>query len=330
MGQNRNGTRQLSWRGQRSPVDEFVRTLAAGPVVSSRQRPSSTASRHVGGAPMVAETPVQNSHRSLSVTLTTGPPHPGLIDLTQWPESVIESDVGCKEKSKLVDETTEELLARKLKLAEFVILPNDTLTYRFLKRALDIVGAVVLLVFTAPLMLALVVLIRRDSSGPAFFKQQRVSRNGRHFTFIKFRTMYVDARERFPDYYVTLDHTAHNDDVFYKVADDPRNTPFGRWLRRTTLDELPNLVNVLKGDISLVGPRPDLPELVCRYSAIELSCLLTKAGMTGSAQTKGRSLLTVRERLRLDLNYVSHQSLWLDLKILGRTAFVVLLRRGAF
>ncbi len=269
--------------------------------------------------------------------MTTQSLGPGLIDLTQWPEPAIDScevpdsgEVEPTEISRLADETTEELLARKLRLAEFVILPNDTVAYRFVKRAFDIVGATILLVLTAPFMLALVVLVRRDSDGPAFFRQQRVTKNGRHFTFVKFRTMYVDARERFPEYYATLDHTLHEDDVFYKVADDPRNTPFGRWLRRTTLDELPNLFNVLKGDISLVGPRPDLPELVRRYRPIELSCLLTKAGMTGSAQTKGRSLLTVRERLRLDLNYVSHQSLWLDAKILGRTAFVVFLRHGAF
>lgn len=227
-------------------------------------------------------------------------------------------------------ETTEQYLARRIQEAEFVILPNSSLSYRSAKRLIDIVGALTLLAFVLPVIAMIVLIIRHDSPGPAFFRQQRVTKNGQHFTFIKFRTMYVDARERFPEYYATMKDVHHADDVFYKVADDPRNTPFGRWLRRTTLDELPNLFNVLKGDISLVGPRPDIPELVAGYRPIELSCLLTKAGMTGAAQTRGRSLLTVRERLRLDLQYVSHQSIWVDLKILSRTVVVVFMSHGAF
>jgi lipopolysaccharide/colanic/teichoic acid biosynthesis glycosyltransferase len=156
-----------------------------------------------------------------------------------------------------------------------------------------------------------------------------VTRNGRNFTFFKFRTMHADARERFPEHY-RFTQGPGSEDVFYKLVDDPRNTRIGRWLRRTTLDELPNLLNVLKGDISLVGPRPDLPELVRFYTDLELSCLLTKAGLTGSAQTRGRSLLTMKERLRFDLYYVSHQSTWLDIKLMLKTVLVVLLRRGAF
>lgn len=227
-------------------------------------------------------------------------------------------------------ETTEHYLARRIREAEFVILPNDAPSYRIAKRIVDIIGALVLLVVALPVIVVLAVIIRLDSPGPAFFTQQRVTRNGRHFTFVKFRTMYHDALQRFPEYYALTSAADTDADVFYKLVDDPRNTRVGRWLRRTTLDELPNLFNVLRGDISLVGPRPDLPELVRRYQPIELACLLTKAGMTGAAQTKGRSLLTVRERLRLDLQYVSHQSMWLDTKILGRTLLVVFLRRGAF
>ena len=142
--------------------------------------------------------------------------------------------------------------------------------------------------------------------------------------------MYVYARQRFPELYAYQFADGEFDQSFYKLADDPRNTRVGRWLRRTTLDELPNLLNVLAGDLSLVGPRPDLPELVRHYKSDELSCLTVKAGLTGLAQVSGRSLLTVRERLTLDQRYVANQSLALDVRILARTATVVLAREGAF
>ena len=118
--------------------------------------------------------------------------------------------------------------------------------------------------------------------------------------------------------------------VFYKLADDPRCTRVGRWLRRTTLDELPNLFNVLRGDMSLVGPRPELPELLGQYRSEDLALLLTKAGVTGLAQIAGRSLLTVRERITMDLRYLAQQTVLLDLRILVHTVLAVLLGRGAF
>ena len=139
-----------------------------------------------------------------------------------------------------------------------------------------------------------------------------------------------DARERFPELYAYAAADRSLESAYYKLADDPRNTRFGRWLRRTTLDELPNLFNVIAGDLSLVGPRPDLPELVRRYRPEELACLFTKAGLTGLAQVAGRSLLTVRERLTLDTRYVANQTVLLDLRIMVRTVIVVLTGRGAF
>ncbi len=303
-----------------SEVASLVRSLYVGPSLAERSLPAS------------------GSHSS--VALASG----GVIDLTVTrtellngssevtPHSPRVGDTNHRVASQLpldTTESTESQLVRRLRTADFVVLPNNDLGYRALKRLIDVVGAALLLLCSLPLFLALVVLIRLDSPGPAIFRQTRVTRNGRHFTFLKFRTMYADARDRFPEHYrFEASHDAG--DVYYKLADDPRNTRVGRWLRRTTLDELPNLLNVLKGDISLVGPRPDLPELVRFYSDLELSCLLTKAGMTGSAQTRGRSLLTMKERLRVDLFYVSHQSTWLDLKLMARTALVVVLGRGAF
>jgi lipopolysaccharide/colanic/teichoic acid biosynthesis glycosyltransferase len=227
-------------------------------------------------------------------------------------------------------EPLDSYLERTLRLASVLVLPNRTTSFRITKRALDLVGALVLIIVTSPIMLALVILIRFDSKGPAIFHQTRVTRRGRPFTFYKFRTMYVDARERFPDLYNYDFSDGDFDSAYYKLADDPRNTRVGRWLRRTTLDELPNLFNVVKGDLSLVGPRPDLPELVRHYQPENLACLFTKAGLTGLAQVAGRSLLTVRERLTLDTRYVANQTFLLDLRILLRTVVVVVKRRGAF
>lgn len=220
-------------------------------------------------------------------------------------------------------------LDRRLLQARVLLLPNRGRAYRLAKRVLDVVGAVLLLMVALPVIAVLALVIRLDSPGPAIFRQQRVTLGGRLFTFYKFRTMWVDARERYPHLY-DYRRTAPFGDVYYKLADDPRNTRVGRWLRRTTLDELPNLINVLKGDMTLVGPRPELPQLVPHYRPEELALFFTKAGVTGLAQIGGRSLLTVRERIALDLRYVAQQNLLLDLRILARTVVVVLTRRGAF
>ncbi|MGW5363255.1 sugar transferase [Actinopolymorpha pittospori] len=227
-------------------------------------------------------------------------------------------------------ESLAAFLDGRLADAPYLYLPNRGRAYAITKRLIDLIGATVLLVVGAPVMIVLAILIRLDSPGPAIFRQTRVTRGGRTFTFFKFRTMYVDARERFPELYQYRLSADLRDNTYYKLADDPRNTKVGRWLRRTTLDELPNLFNVLLGDLSLVGPRPDLPELVVFYRPEELACLFTKAGLTGLAQVAGRSFLTIRERLTLDMRYVAQQTLMLDLRILWRTVIVVVLGRGAF
>lgn len=226
-------------------------------------------------------------------------------------------------------ESVPAYIDRRLIEADILFLPNRGRMYSAVKRALDIIGSLSLIILLAPVLLALVVLIRLDSPGPAIFVQQRVSLGGRTFSFYKFRTMWVDARERFPELYA-YNFSSSAEDTYYKLADDARNSRVGRWLRRTTLDELPNLFNVLKGDMSLVGPRPELPELVEHYRPEELACFFTKAGVTGLAQVAGRSLLTMRERLTLDLRYVAQQTTVLDLRIMWRTLVVVVTGRGAF
>lgn len=227
-------------------------------------------------------------------------------------------------------EPLADYIDRRLLEAKILLLPNRSRAYAVVKRLVDIAGSLILIGLTLPILLLLVILIRFDSSGPAVFRQTRVTGGGRTFQFYKFRTMWVDAKERFPQLYTYDFEDEEFGRSFYKLSEDPRNTRVGCWLRRTTLDELPNLFNVLKGDLSLVGPRPELPELVQYYRPEELVCFFTKAGLTGLAQVAGRSLLTVRQRLTLDMRYVSQQTFLLDQRILWRTAVVVLLRRGAF
>jgi lipopolysaccharide/colanic/teichoic acid biosynthesis glycosyltransferase len=226
-------------------------------------------------------------------------------------------------------EPLADYLDRRLLQARVLYLPNRGRAYRAFKRGIDIVGASVLLALSSPVMLVLAVLIRLDSPGPAIFRHERVTLGGRLFVFYKFRTMWVDARERYPELY-DYRRTGRFGEVFYKLQDDPRNTRVGRWLRRTTLDELPNLVNVLRGDMTLVGPRPELPQLLSHYRPEDLALFFAKAGLTGLAQVAGRSLLTVRERITIDLRYVAQQTLILDLRILARTVKVVFVGKGAF
>jgi lipopolysaccharide/colanic/teichoic acid biosynthesis glycosyltransferase len=239
-------------------------------------------------------------------------------------------DDGRASASRSREDALDVYIERALRRASLLVLPNRAAAYRVSKRLIDLVGGTILLVLALPVMAALALVIRVDSRGPAVFRQQRVTQGGRVFTFYKFRTMYIDARERFPELYDYSFTDTDFDSSHYKIADDPRNTRVGRWLRRTTLDELPNLINVLKGDLSLVGPRPELPELIYHYPPENLACLFTKAGLTGSAQVAGRSLLTIRERLTLDTRYVANQTLLLDMSILVRTALVVVTGRGAF
>lgn len=196
----------------------------------------------------------------------------------------------------------------------------------FLKRLLDILVSAVLLVVLAPLMLLIALAIRLTSRGPVLFRQTRCGLNGRRFTLLKFRTMVPGAERR-------LEEVAHLNEVegpAFKSRRDPRVTPVGRLLRRLSLDELPQLLNVLKGDMSLVGPRPPIPEEVERYQRWQRRRLSMKPGLTGLWQVSGRAAIDDFDRwIELDLAYIDHWSLGLDLKILLKTLPAVLTTRGA-
>jgi len=198
---------------------------------------------------------------------------------------------------------------------------------RLLKGSLDRGGAIAALLVLLPLMLAIAVCVRLTSRGPALFRQERVGTDGKPFIMYKFRSMYSDAEQRLAD---LREHNEAADGLLFKMRDDPRITPVGKWLRRYSLDELPQLINVATGGMSLVGPRPPLQSEVKQYENDVRRRLLVKPGLTGLWQSSGRSDLSWDESVRLDLHYVENWSLALDLIILWKTAFAVLSRKGAY
>ncbi len=211
---------------------------------------------------------------------------------------------------------------------------RPSLISQFVKRFLDVLAGSVFLVILSPLFLVVAVAVRLDSSGPVFFRQPRVGKSGRVFQMTKFRTMVAgndDSIHR--EYYERLVRgeaearlNEKGEEVF--LLDDPRITRVGRFLRRTSLDELPNLVNVLTGDMSLVGPRPAIEYEVALYDDRARGRLAVKPGMTGLAQVRGRGSLDFQQLVELDLDYVQRQSLRLDLEILVATPKAVLTGRG--
>jgi exopolysaccharide biosynthesis polyprenyl glycosylphosphotransferase len=192
-----------------------------------------------------------------------------------------------------------------------------------LKRTTDVIGAAVALVVLAPVQALIALAIKLDSRGPVLFRQQRVGREGRTFSIAKFRTM-VDGADRDQQ---ALRHQNEADGLF-KIADDPRITRVGRLLRRTSLDELPQLLNVLRGEMSLVGPRPLVPEDDQRVEGWYRRRLHLTPGMTGRWQVLGSARIPLQEMVKLDYLYAANWSLWLDVKILMRTVGFVISRRG--
>jgi len=202
-----------------------------------------------------------------------------------------------------------------------------------LRRGIDLVVATVLLLLLGPFLLALSLAIRLDSRGSALFRQRRVGHRGGEFTLFKFRSMRLDADPRGHQEYVTALIQGENPnggrENLFKLAVDHRITRVGRWIRRWSLDELPQLINVVVGDMTLVGPRPAIPYEVAEYPSWYLRRFTVKPGLTGLWQVSGRSERTYEEMVRLDIEYAESRSLLLDLSILARTPWVVVGRKGA-
>lgn len=230
---------------------------------------------------------------------------------------------------------------------------------RILYRMIEIMIAFIALVLSSPVMVIVAILIRLDSPGPALFFQRRLGKSKlvsgkdlignkqfsiidphfspskkywipQTFRFVKFRTMYVDAQERFPEWYDYNYSEEELSKVAFKVKEDPRITKIGKWLRMSTLDELPNFWNVLIGDMRLVGPRPEIPEMLPNYRPGQMRKFTVKPGVTGLPQINGRGRLSFQDTVSYDLEYVQKKSVILDIKIILMTFWRVITQHGAF
>lgn len=194
------------------------------------------------------------------------------------------------------------------------------------KRVFDILVSTILFIILSPILLILVIWIKLDSEGEAIFKQTRVGMEGRLFTIYKFRTMVKNADKMFNK---AVDRS-NLDEFVFQDKDDPRITKSGRFLRKTSLDELPQLINIIKGDMSLIGPRPEIPAIADLYSEYEKIRLMVKPGVSGLAQVNGRGDLELSKTIAYDVSYIKEFSLWLDIKIMLKTVKVVILGEGAY
>ena len=197
---------------------------------------------------------------------------------------------------------------------------------QFTKRTLDIILSLIALLLLSPVFFIVGVLIKLEDRGPVFFRQTRVGQFGNEFTMVKFRSMCMDAERRLKE---LIAKNQHKDGVTFKLKDDPRITRVGKWLRKFSLDELPQFYNVLVGDMSLVGPRPPVPREVALYTPADRRRLAVKPGITCIWQISGRAEIDFSGQVQLDVRYIESQRLWMDMKILAKTIPAVISGKGA-
>lgn len=207
---------------------------------------------------------------------------------------------------------------------------TNSASFRFTKRAFDLFGVLLVSPLLVPLLLMVTALVKLTSAGPAFFSHRRICRDGEFFSMFKFRTMVVDSSAVLEQYFRLHPEALSEWQTTHKLRCDPRVTPLGRVLRRLSLDELPQIWNVIKGQMSLVGPRPIVAAEVEKYGQSFHVYTAVNPGITGLWQVSGRSLLTYEERVELDCRYVLTFSVWQDVKILAMTAWAVVSQEGAY
>ena len=204
--------------------------------------------------------------------------------------------------------------------------------YKFIKNSFDLLFSLLFLISFLPLFLIISLLIKLSSRGPIFFLQKRIGKNNIPFKCIKFRTMYPEAKDILENLLIKDSELKKEFEETHKIKNDPRITPIGKYLRKTSLDELPQFINVLRGEMSIIGPRPIVKKEKKKYGKNLKEVLLIKPGITGLWQVSGRNNLSYKRRVLLDLNYVKNYNLLMDLRILLRTFGVILfpLDRGAY
>ena len=205
---------------------------------------------------------------------------------------------------------------------------NCSYIYLFIKRAFDIIVSLIVFIILLPLFLVLAILIKIDSKGKVFYMHKRIGKNGKIIYLYKFRSMYSDADERLKE--MLKDPKIKEEwEENYKIDNDPRITRVGKILRRTSIDELPQLLNIIKGDMSIVGPRPLVEDEIKKYGKNKEKFLSVTPGLTGWWACNGRSCRTYKDRMKLELYYVDHRSLWLDIKVIFMTVGAVIRGHGA-
>ena len=211
-------------------------------------------------------------------------------------------------------------------LAKSDIKVNNPVGYKFIKRFFDIVLSLLAIVCLSPLLIIVAILIYLDDKGSPIFSQVRFTENGKIFKMYKFRSMCMNAEERLKE----VQHMNESKDgVIFKIKDDPRITKIGKFIRKTSIDELPQLFNILKGDMSIVGPRPPIAREVAQYTPYQINRFLVKGGLTCFWQCSGRSNIGFEEQVQLDIKYIENRSVWLDIKLILKTIKTVLKMEGA-
>lgn len=223
-------------------------------------------------------------------------------------------------------ESQEAILSRDIIIVPKIVKKATKINYISIKRAIDVIISLIGLILLSPIFLLLTIIIKIDSKGPAFFAHTRYGKNGKKFKMYKFRTMYENAQDMIKDF--TPEQMKEWKENF-KLKDDPRITKVGKFLRKTSLDELPQIVNIIKGDLSIIGPRPVIEEELEKYGDNKDKFLSVTPGLTGYWQANGRSSTTYEQRMEMELYYIDNISPKLDVKIFFKTIESVIKKEGA-
>ena len=223
-------------------------------------------------------------------------------------------------------ESQEAILSRDIVIVPKIAKKASKINYMSVKRVFDLVISTIGLIILSPIFLILAIIVKLDSKGPVFFAHTRYGKNGKKFKMYKFRTMYENAQDMINDF--TPEQMKEWKENF-KLQDDPRITKVGKFLRKTSLDELPQIVNIIKGDLSIIGPRPVIEEELEKYGENKEKFLCVTPGLTGYWQANGRSSTTYEQRMEMELYYIDHISPKLDFKIFFKTIESVIKKEGA-